>query len=313
MGGVQQILHIIFSKNVRRRVRYYRELIPKLISIYPKIVAGGRQTAHTMPGHLVVNITSYTPRFRTLSMTLKSVLRQSSLPDKVILWIAPLDIMNIPGNVLRLRDNSRFEIRVTDDLRSYKKLIPALRSLPNSFHVIADDDVYYPPTWLSELIETWKCADALSDNGVISFHRGHRVSMRSDTQCLPYHDWTKNIQFEESSSITTDVMPTGVGGVLYPPGSMHPDVTDSDLFMKIAPTTDDVWFYWMARRVGTVYAKTLRNFRVLEWPGTVEASLLQINAGKMGSGNDQQIANMIDLFGPPGGIRTGSNEQESKL
>ena len=36
---------------------------------------------------------------------------------------------------------------------------------------------------------------------------------------------------------------TGVGGVLYPPHALRPDMLDADLFTAIAPTTDDIWFW----------------------------------------------------------------------
>ena len=36
---------------------------------------------------------------------------------------------------------------------------------------------------------------------------------------------------------------TGVGGVLYPPHSLKAEMLDINLFTKIAPTTDDIWFW----------------------------------------------------------------------
>ena len=35
---------------------------------------------------------------------------------------------------------------------------------------------------------------------------------------------------------------TGVGGVLYPPHCLKPEMIDVELFTKLAPTTDDIWF-----------------------------------------------------------------------
>ena len=46
-------------------------------------------------------------------------------------------------------------------------------------------------------------------------------------------------------------LPTGCGGVLYPPGSLHPDATDALAFLRLAPTADDLWFWAMAVRQGT--------------------------------------------------------------
>ena len=43
---------------------------------------------------------------------------------------------------------------------------------------------------------------------------------------------------------------TGVGGVLYPPHSLNEDMLDVELFSKIAPTTDDIWFWAAAVKNG---------------------------------------------------------------
>ena len=46
-------------------------------------------------------------------------------------------------------------------------------------------------------------------------------------------------------------MQTGVGGVLYPPHSLDESMLDPEVFMKLAPTTDDVWFWAAAVSKGT--------------------------------------------------------------
>ena len=44
---------------------------------------------------------------------------------------------------------------------------------------------------------------------------------------------------------------SGVGGVLYPPHSLHPEVSNEKVFMDICPHADDLWFYAMAVMAGT--------------------------------------------------------------
>ena len=41
-------------------------------------------------------------------------------------------------------------------------------------------------------------------------------------------------------------MPTGNAGVLYPPKCFHSDVLNSKVFMKLCPSTDDIWFKVMS-------------------------------------------------------------------
>ena len=42
------------------------------------------------------------------------------------------------------------------------------------------------------------------------------------------------------------VIPIGAWGILYPAKSLHPRVLDIELFLKIAPKNDDLWFKTMA-------------------------------------------------------------------
>jgi hypothetical protein len=44
---------------------------------------------------------------------------------------------------------------------------------------------------------------------------------------------------------------TGGGGALYPPNSLHEQVSNKELFTKLAPLADDVWFVAMAIFNGT--------------------------------------------------------------
>ena len=42
---------------------------------------------HQLKKRLIVSLTSYPKRFRTLPLVLNSIMSQSILPDKIILWI----------------------------------------------------------------------------------------------------------------------------------------------------------------------------------------------------------------------------------
>ena len=42
---------------------------------------------HSLNGKLVVSLTSYPDRYKTLNFTLRTILSQSIKPDKILLWI----------------------------------------------------------------------------------------------------------------------------------------------------------------------------------------------------------------------------------
>jgi len=109
--------------------------------------SGVAQSPHPLPGQLIVSLTSYPPRFATLDKTIKCLLRQTVKPDAIVLWIASGDRSKLPDAVTRL-ERDGLTIACCDNLRSYKKIIPALERYPNAFIVAADDDLYIWPTWL---------------------------------------------------------------------------------------------------------------------------------------------------------------------
>jgi len=95
------------------------------------------------------------------------------------------------------------------------------------------------------------------------------------------------------------IFPTGVEGVLYPPGSLSPTVLDSETFMKACPRADDVWLYWMARLAGSEFKLTGYGRRPCMWRNSQKVGLYHANV--LQNGNDAQIKVMIDIFGwPPG-------------
>jgi hypothetical protein len=260
---------------------------------------------HGLSAPLLVSLTSYARRFATLHLTLRGLLLQDMRADAVILWVDAGDFRHIPDAVLALRDLG-LSIRTTENLRSYKKLIPLLAERPEAFIVTADDDLYYPANWLSDLVET-----ARRHPGEVIGHRCHRIRRGADGQILSYEEWQKNIG---GSLAGADIFATGAGGVLYPPGVLHADTTRKDLFQLLAPTADDVWFYWMARRQGSLIRHVGPKTRILEWPGSQLENLRSLNlrpaqpgpsgkaagAGQQGpSGNDAAIAAMLAHFGPP--------------
>ncbi len=236
---------------------------------------------------LIVSLTSYPPRFPTLAITLRALLGQSVGPDRVILWIAAPDMAALPDDVRALRG---LEIRPCDNLRSYKKFAPAMAEFPEAVIVTADDDMYYGPDWLADLVGV-----AQAYPGRIVAHRAHRVRWQGDA-LAPYGRWDKNITGAVEGS---DIFATGVGGVLYPPGSLASEAVRADLFMDLCPSADDVWLYWMARRAGTVVRHVGPPMRIVEWPGSQEQSLRAQNHGAE-AGNDRAIAAMTAHFGGPG-------------
>jgi hypothetical protein len=241
---------------------------------------------HSLPGHLVVSVTSYAVRFPILELTLRRILQQSIIPDKTVLWVSPRDAEHLPPAVVALQRYG-LTIQITKDIRSYKKIIPALRQYPDSFIITLDDDQIYPLDVLEPLVANYRSPSE------ILCRRAHRVRFDERGVPLPYMQWQHEYQEDQDCS---DLFATGVCGILYPPRVFPPQVFDEAKFLALAPHADDIWLYWMARIAGRNIRRVGRHWQNVMWPGAETSSLMNYN---WNGGNDAQIASMVAEFGVP--------------
>ncbi|WP_157235619.1 glycosyltransferase family 2 protein [Methylosinus sp. LW4] len=197
------------------------------------------------------------------------------------------DISDLPCAVRALTKYG-LEIKPTDDVGPYKKIIPALVAYPNAFVVTADDDVFYGEHWLAALVREWN-----QSKSAAICHRAHRVRYEHDGQPLPYMRW----EFElDEPDCSPDVFATGCGGVLFTPQALHPDVLRQDLFTVLSPYADDVWLYCMLRRAGNKFRKTGNWYAAINLPDSQKVALALSNQD---GGNDRQLRNIINYYGEP--------------
>jgi hypothetical protein len=94
-------------------------------------------------------------------------------------------------------------------------------------------------------------------------------------------------------------MGSGVGGVLYPPGSLAPEVLDEATFVALAPLADDIWLFWMERIAGSAIRRLGARYALRPWPGCHEQGLW-VTENENG-GNDWVIAALTAHYGWPHG------------
>lgn len=189
---------------------------------------------------VVVSMTSFPAAISFAYQAILSILNGSVLPDKLVLYLTLSQFKDgkVPENLKSLSEaNPVFEIRNYDrDIRSYRKLIPALNDFPDAAIVTVDDDVLYHKHMLRDLLKLH-----LQMPDAVLAHRVRRIDLTK-----PYKSWKKyrwyNFLFKRIHKSNRNLQ-TGVGGVLYPPHSLKKDMLNVDLFTKIAPTTDDIWFW----------------------------------------------------------------------
>lgn len=245
-------------------------------------------TKHELDAPLIISLTSYPKRYSSLHLTLYTLLNQSVMADDIILWIAEEDFATLPEKVKKL-DGKGIHIKTTNDILSYKKIIPTLQEAPQAYVITVDDDLCYPEGLVKHLVN-----GAKKYPGYAIANRSHLVVLGSGNVIQPYQEW-KHLCWDNQNPEYNFL--TGAGGVLYPPNIFYKDVLDQKTFMELVPRADDVWLYWMLRLNGKSVMNTGYEVPTLSWPGSQDDALWRTNVYE--SGNDEQVSKMIERFGTP--------------
>ena len=190
---------------------------------------------------LVISLTTYGPRARhSVHYTLYSLLKQQVRPGKIVLWLdeKEFDEEHLPKPLAILRELG-VTICFCENLRSYKKLIPSLRQFPDKHIITVDDDLYYSSNLTAELLR---------------LHRQHPDAIIAEACTLPqwgddgklqtYHQWPKyHVVGKEFQSPSMLIFPIGYGGIFYPAGTFDEEIFRKDIFTRLCPIADDIWFY----------------------------------------------------------------------
>jgi hypothetical protein len=243
--------------------------------------------------NLIISLTSFPERIDLFEYTLFSLINQTIRPAKIVLWVSQKEFIikhkSIPKNLARYYEFN-FEIKfVKENYRSYKKLVYALKNYKDYLIVTADDDIYYPSDWLELLYNS----HTLFPTNIIA-HRVHDITFKNNL-IDEYKNWNG-----EKKEISFLNFPTTGGGVLYPPYSLHEDAVNSDIFLKLCPSADDIWFYVMAllkktkiRRINDGYQSCLNFDYELNRRFKNTPHLWTINR----STNDIQLKNVLEYYG----------------
>ena len=240
---------------------------------------------------LIVSLTSYGRRVKSvLPYVLHSLLSQTAKPDKIIVWLDNKNWsqLNLTKR-LNFYRNKGIEFRFYDDIKSYKKLIPTLIEFPNDIIITVDDDIYYS----NDLVENLY-SNHLMEPKKIQCSIAHRPLFDAKGVILQYDKWIKDI----SNCNFGLIFPTGLGGILYPPNSLYKDVTNVELFKRLCPSTDDIWFWVMALNKETLTTVVLKkkdyNLDIFYQLFHKGSALNHVNVGE--NKNDEQLKAVFDYY-----------------
>lgn len=191
---------------------------------------------------LTVNLTTIDSRLELCSATVWSLMHQSKVPDKIVLWISDKPYLADKGIVVAPDWISQFNrikniiiVKYTENTGPYRKIIPALRlSSVEDILVYADDDVIYGKDWLRLLY-----------NKFVAFDRNHvvasRIRYRKKNIFGTYQSYNRCQIVYDDRLLTSDFIITGVGGCILSRKNINDGYISSDEFLSIAEKTDDLW------------------------------------------------------------------------
>lgn len=238
---------------------------------------------------IIVSLTTIPPRIHKVQQVVIRMLKQSVRPDRIIIYLGDKQFAGrkLPL-ILRLQmEVFGVEVRFVEDIGPHTKYFWAMKEFPNDLIVTVDDDIRYPNDMIEELYNSYK-----KHPKAVSARRCHLITFDEQGVIKKYNDW----KYKYSELIDTPSMklfPTGVGGVLYPPKVLHPEVFNLENIKKLTLKADDVWLKFMAVLNNTPTVMT-KPFTIKHVKGSQKVSLNKENVA--GLGNDVCISNVISKY-----------------
>jgi len=230
-----------------------------------KLIANKKQVP------VIVSLASIPSRLGIVHLTIRSILNQDVLPEKIVLWLHE-DLKDSIPKSLNVLVGDLFSIKYADYFSSHRKLVEPLKLYPNKIIITCDDDMMYRKNWLSKLYQAHE-----NHPDHIVANQTRCITYGSDGELLSYKAWKPNESGCQNPLLT---LPIGAGGTLYPPDSMHKTVFNQELFLHLTPKADDLWFKAMGLLKGTksIQAQNSGKEPIPIW-GSQKVSLKKGNIG----------------------------------
>ncbi len=185
---------------------------------------------------VIISLTSYPARIDTIYLTIMTLLNQTIKPKAVILWLAKEQFPNrhkdLPNKLTEL-EKKGLTIKFCDDLKPHKKYYYTMKENPEAYVITVDDDIFYPENLVEKLMYT---SNKYPDTVVCTW--GHVITPDKNGNVYSADEWQYSKAGTEPSYC---LIPTGVGGVLYPPHCLSDEVFNKNSILSLCPNADDLW------------------------------------------------------------------------
>lgn len=195
---------------------------------------------------IVISLTSYGKRVQSVFLTIESLFQQTLKANHVVLYLSKKEfsLETIP-EIIKKQQKRGLSVRFVEDKRSYTKLVYALKDYPEASIINVDDDFIYPIDHIEKIINEHQ----KKPNNIICGQVKEMKFNKKEKKFTSYTSWQVPRHNHPTSSPL--YLQYGAFGCLYPPHSLHEDVFDETVYLKLAPTADDLWFKIMAIKKGT--------------------------------------------------------------
>lgn len=276
-------------KFIKYKISLFIKYIKELINIILLRIKGRKPFINNNNSNIIVSLTSFPARINQAWISIETIFQQNYKPNKVVLVLSEIEFPNkkLPKKIQQQIHRGLEIIWTNDNIRSYKKLIPTIKRYPHATIITIDDDIFYEPWRLEDLVDFSK-----QYPGCIIGHRGWEISTTSEEGLRPYEDWKRADLYTNNDNVFL----TSGAGTLIPPNVLDREILlDKKLAIKLCPNADDIWL-WAVSRLSNVPTyclgnHDLRNISTLSTTPNLKADNLYNGL------NDIQIQNVIDYFG----------------
>lgn len=214
--------------------------------ICSETIAPKRDVSKVRP--FVLSVATYAPRFSSIAKVFRALQNQDVLPVETHIWIpredAPEGLASLPHDALAaFSEWGGVSLHwVDEDLGPHNKYYHLLGRGVELPVLTIDDDAILSSGHFRAL---WEAHLRFPDCVVAG--RTHRIGVQEDSgrfSLLPYAEWG----LEQSAIVNKPshaLLPTGLGGIMYPPNVLPSYTFDSASIVSTCLYGDDLWLKTM--------------------------------------------------------------------
>lgn len=270
---------------------YYDMKAEDLLAKTLNCTTSGISSEKLLDTEVIVSLTTHGRRIYEVYLAIEAIMQGSIKPNRVVLWLSKEFEGNSLPQTLQNQIKRGLEVRYTQDIGPYTKLIPALQAFPEATIVTIDDDIIYPYDTLELLLQSAKIhPDHICANRILVAQFDKKGKM------LSFLKWKEPF---DTKTISPNNFFEGLGGVLYPPHCFTDEVFKRELYTKLCPTADDMWFNTMAwiNQTPVVSANThYSRFPLIFNNSVQDIALWRINNREKDCPHDRQLHALLDHY-----------------